>query len=88
MKWITRSHVRVDRVACPRLVSPLVGLLRQVLRAGESRVLCLCTFRGADLAERSVAVAGLRAMLAKQKPAAALETAAVGSLQCSKTAVG
>ena len=36
MKWITRSHVQVDRVACPWLVSLLVGLLRQGLRRRET----------------------------------------------------
>jgi len=38
MKWITRSHVHVDRVACPWLISRFVDSEAQFLFVPRSRV--------------------------------------------------
>lgn len=39
MKWITRSHVHVDRVACPWLISRFVDSEAEFIFAAKSQVL-------------------------------------------------
>jgi len=39
MKWITRSHVHVDRVACPWLISRFIDSEAEVLFVSKSQVL-------------------------------------------------
>ena len=38
MKWITRSHVHVDRVACPWLIERFIDSQAEVLFAADSLV--------------------------------------------------
>lgn len=38
MKWITRSHVHVDRVACPWLIERFVDTQAEILFAADSLV--------------------------------------------------
>jgi len=48
MKWITRSHVHVDRVACPWLIRRFVDSEAEFLFASKSRI--------SDAAEREGAI--------------------------------
>ena len=41
MKWITRSHVHVDRVACPWLISRFIDSAAEFLFVPKSRVLAV-----------------------------------------------
>jgi len=41
MKWITRSHVHVDRVACPWLISRFIDSAATFLFVPKSRVLAV-----------------------------------------------
>jgi len=47
MKWITRSHVHVDRVACPWLITRFIDSDAQFLFAPKSRVLEIAAREGA-----------------------------------------
>ena len=47
MKWITRSHVHVDRVACPWLVSRFIDSAASFLFVPKSKVLEIATETGA-----------------------------------------
>ena len=47
MKWITRSHVHVDRVACPWLISRFVDSDAEFLFAPSSQVAALAAQTGA-----------------------------------------
>ena len=49
MKWITRSHVHVDRVACPWLITRFIDSNAEFLFVPKSRVL--------EIAEREKAIA-------------------------------
>ena len=39
MKWVTRSHVHVDRVACPWLISRFVDSQAEFIFAPKNRVI-------------------------------------------------
>ncbi|OGO31973.1 MAG: chromate resistance protein [Chloroflexi bacterium RBG_16_56_11] len=47
MKWITRSHVHVDRVACPWLISRFVDNEAEFLFAPASQVMAVAEQTGA-----------------------------------------
>lgn len=47
MKWITRSHVHVDRVACPWLISRFLDSDAEFLFVPKSRVLDVAKEEGA-----------------------------------------
>ena len=47
MKWVTRSHVHVDRVACPWLITRFVDSDAQFLFVPKSRVLDVAKTEGA-----------------------------------------
>ncbi|MBF0295097.1 MAG: chromate resistance protein [Magnetococcales bacterium] len=47
MKWITRSHVHVDRVACPWLISRFIDAKAEFLFVPKSRVLEVAAQEGA-----------------------------------------
>lgn len=47
MKWITRSHVHVDRVACPWLITRFVDSDAEFLFVQKSRVLEIAEKEGA-----------------------------------------
>ena len=47
MKWITRSHVHVDRVACPWLISRFVDSEAEFLFVPKSHVLLIAQKTGA-----------------------------------------
>jgi hypothetical protein len=47
MKWITRSHVHVDRVACPWLIKRFVDNEAEFLFAPASQVMALAEQNGA-----------------------------------------
>jgi hypothetical protein len=47
MKWITRSHVHVDRVACPWLISRFVDSEAEFLFVSRSQVLEIAKREGA-----------------------------------------
>jgi hypothetical protein len=47
MKWITRSHVHVDRVACPWLITRFVDSDAEFLFVPKSRVLEIAEKEGA-----------------------------------------
>jgi len=47
MKWITRSHVHVDRVACPWLITRFIDSEAEFLFAPKSRVLEIADQEGA-----------------------------------------
>ena len=47
MKWITRSHVHVDRVACPWLITRFVDNEAEFLFAPRSQVLAVAEQTGA-----------------------------------------
>ena len=47
MKWITRSHVHVDRVACPWLISRFIDSEAEFLFVPKSRVLAVAEEQGA-----------------------------------------
>jgi hypothetical protein len=47
MKWITRSHVHVDRVACPWLITRFVDSEAEFLFAPKSRVMEIADKTGA-----------------------------------------
>lgn len=47
MKWITRSHVHVDRVACPWLISRFIDSAAEFLFVPKSRVLTVAEEEGA-----------------------------------------
>ena len=47
MKWITRSHVHVDRVACPWLITRFIDSEAEFLFAPKSRVLETAAREGA-----------------------------------------
>jgi hypothetical protein len=47
MKWITRSHVHVDRVACPWLISRFVDNEAEFLFAPASQVMAMAEKTGA-----------------------------------------
>lgn len=47
MKWITRSHVHVDRVACPWLITRFVDSDAQFLFTAKSQVMAIAEKEGA-----------------------------------------
>ena len=47
MKWVTRSHVHVDRVACPWLISRFIDSDAQFLFVPNSEVLEIAKKQGA-----------------------------------------
>ncbi len=47
MKWITRSHVHVDRVACPWLIARFVDSEADFMFAPKSKVMELAEKTGA-----------------------------------------
>ncbi len=47
MKWITRSHVHVDRVACPWLIDRFIDSDAQFLFVPKSQVLAVAEKEGA-----------------------------------------
>jgi hypothetical protein len=47
MKWITRSHVHVDRVACPWLISRFLDSAAEFLFVPKSQVLAVAKEEGA-----------------------------------------
>ena len=47
MKWITRSHVHVDRVACPWLISRFIDSGAEFLFVPKSQVLAVAEKEGA-----------------------------------------
>ena len=47
MKWITRSHVHVDRVACPWLITRFIDSDAQFLFVPKSKVLAVADREGA-----------------------------------------
>ncbi|MBF0159897.1 MAG: chromate resistance protein [Magnetococcales bacterium] len=47
MKWVTRSHVHVDRVACPWLISRFIDSQAQFLFVPKSQVLLVAQQEGA-----------------------------------------
>ena len=47
MKWITRSHVHVDRVACPWLITRFVDSGAEFVFAPKSKVLAIAEETGA-----------------------------------------
>jgi hypothetical protein len=47
MKWITRSHVHVDRVACPWLITRFIDSVAQFLFVPKSKVLEVAVQEGA-----------------------------------------
>jgi hypothetical protein len=47
MKWITRSHVHVDRVACPWLISRFIDSDAEFMFAPKSQVLSVAEKEGA-----------------------------------------
>jgi len=47
MKWITRSHVHVDRVACPWLITRFIDSEAEFLFAPKSKVLEIAAKTGA-----------------------------------------
>lgn len=47
MKWITRSHVHVDRVACPWLISRFIDSAAEFLFVPKSQVLAVAEKEGA-----------------------------------------
>jgi len=47
MKWITRSHVHVDRVACPWLITRFIDSDAEFLFAPKSQVLEIAQKKGA-----------------------------------------
>ena len=47
MKWITRSHVHVDRVACPWLIARFVDSAAEFLFVPKSKVMELADKNGA-----------------------------------------
>ena len=47
MKWVTRSHVHVDRVACPWLISRFVDSDAEFLFVPASRIQGVATSEGA-----------------------------------------
>jgi hypothetical protein len=47
MKWITRSHVHVDRVACPWLIARFIDSDAEFLFVPESKVLEIAEREGA-----------------------------------------
>jgi hypothetical protein len=49
MKWITRSHVHVDRVACPWLITRFIDNEAEFLFAPAGRVKALAETTGATL---------------------------------------
>ena len=49
MKWITRSHVHVDRVACPWLITRFIDSEAEFLFVPKSKVLEIAKKQGAIL---------------------------------------
>ncbi len=47
MKWITRSHVHVDRVACPWLINRFIDSSAEFLFVPKSQVLAVAEKEGA-----------------------------------------
>ena len=47
MKWITRSHVHVDRVACPWLITRFIDSAAEFLFVPKSKVLEVAEREGA-----------------------------------------
>ena len=47
MKWITRSHVHVDRVACPWLITRFIDSSAEFLFVPKSKVLEVAAEKGA-----------------------------------------
>ena len=47
MKWVTRSHVHVDRVACPWLISRFVDSQAEFIFAPKNRVMEIAKEQGA-----------------------------------------
>src|SRR4051812_3254634 len=47
MKWITREHVKVDRVACPWLIRKFIDPEAEFLFVPADRVLALAEHEGA-----------------------------------------
>ena len=48
MKWITRSHVHVDRVACPWLITRFIDSDAEFLFVPKSKVLAVAEREGAN----------------------------------------
>jgi hypothetical protein len=47
MKWVTRSHVHVDRVACPWLITRFIDSDAEILFAPKSQILQVAEETGA-----------------------------------------
>ncbi len=47
MKWITRSHVHVDRVACPRLITRFIDSDAEFLFVAKNKVMEIAEKEGA-----------------------------------------
>jgi hypothetical protein len=47
MKWVTRSHVHVDRVACPWLISRFVDSQAEFIYVPKNRVMAVVQEQGA-----------------------------------------
>ena len=47
MKWVTRSHVHVDRVACPWLISRFVDSQAEFVYVPKNRVMAVVEEQGA-----------------------------------------
>ncbi len=47
MKWITRSHIHVDRVACPWLISRFIDSAAEFMFVPKSQVLAVAEREGA-----------------------------------------
>jgi len=52
MKWITRSHVHVDRVACPWLINRFIDSEAEFLFVPKSQVMMVAGKEGAILLMR------------------------------------
>ncbi len=48
MKWVTRSHVHVDRVACPWLITRFVDSEAEFVFAPASRIADIVAAGGRD----------------------------------------
>ena len=42
MKWITREHAKVDRIACPWLIKNFVDIDAQFIFAPAHKVIQIC----------------------------------------------
>ena len=55
MKWITREHIKVDRVACPWLIRRFIDPQAEFLFVEESQLLEMCRTRECDSFRRTTA---------------------------------